>query len=84
MQSSHNGVPGHPSLQEAFGPIRDAKEPTRGGGEGRQKFLSGVWLYTNSCVIIFKLILIKRTLLATYFAGTGGGDDLKFWWTLSF
>lgn len=69
MQSPHDGVPNQPSLQEAFGPIREAEESTLEGSEGGQEFPSGVWFCTNRPTIILKLILIKQTFIDYYVPG---------------
>ena len=65
MQSPHNRVSHYPSLQKVFSSTGEAEKLTLEGGEGRQEFLSGVWLCINRPVIIFKLILSKQYLLAT-------------------
>jgi len=60
MQSPHNRVSHYPSLQKVFSSTGEAEELTLEGGEGRQEFLSGVWLCINRPVIIFKLILSTK------------------------
>ena len=59
-QSPHNRVSHYPSLQKVFSSTGEAEELTLEGGEGRQEFLSGVWLCINRPVIIFKLILSTK------------------------
>ena len=59
-QSPHTRVSHYPSLQKVFSSTGEAEELTLEGGEGRQEFLSGVWLCINRPVIIFKLILSTK------------------------